>query len=114
MTWPRCAGRLLPGGYVPALRPCLGLGSAPRSPPTAHPLTPSRTLCTPAPQIKALMEELQKEAMTLGQSVYGSQGGAAPGGEGGDAGAGGAGAGSSGPKGDDVIDAEFTESDKKP
>ena len=56
------------------------------------------------------MEELQKEVMTLGQAVYGqgAAGGAAPGGEpGADAGA------SSGPKGDDVIDAEFTDSDKK-
>lgn len=55
------------------------------------------------------MEELQKEVMSLGQAVYGQgQGGAAPGGDAG------ADAGSSGsaPKGDDVIDAEFTESDK--
>ncbi|PSC70710.1 heat shock 70B [Micractinium conductrix] len=61
-------------------------------------------------KIKAAMEELQKEVMTLGQAVYGqgAAGGAAPGGEpGADAGA------SSGPKGDDVIDAEFTDSDKK-
>lgn len=53
-------------------------------------------------QIKAAMEELQKEVMALGQAVYGQQqGGAAPGA---DAGAGAAGS-SSGPKGDDVIDA---------
>lgn len=55
------------------------------------------------------MEELQKEVMSLGQAVYGQQGGAAPGA---DAGAGASGSGSSGPKagGDDVIDAEFTDS----
>lgn len=63
----------------------------------------------PPPQIKAAMEELQKEVMSLGQAVYGQQGGAAPGP---DAGAGAGGSGSSGPKagGDDVIDAEFTDS----
>jgi molecular chaperone DnaK len=57
------------------------------------------------------MGELQKEVMSLGQAVYGQgqAGGAAPGGEaGGDAGA------PPPPKGDDVIDAEFTDSkDKK-
>ncbi|KAL4420215.1 hypothetical protein ABPG77_011039 [Micractinium sp. CCAP 211/92] len=60
-------------------------------------------------KIKAAMEELQKEVMSLGQAVYGQQGGAAPGP---DAGAGAGGSGSSGPKagGDDVIDAEFTDS----
>lgn len=59
------------------------------------------------------MEELQKEVMSLGQAVYGQgqQGGAAPGGE---AGSGEAGSSGSAPKGDDVIDAEFSESDKKP
>ncbi|KAL4451891.1 hypothetical protein ABPG75_007553 [Micractinium tetrahymenae] len=60
-------------------------------------------------KIKAAMEELQKEVMSLGQAVYGQQGGAAPGADAGaDAGA----SGSSGPKagGDDVIDAEFTDS----
>lgn len=61
-------------------------------------------------KIKAAMEELQKEVMSLGQAVYGQgQGGAAPGGE---AGSGDAGSSGSAPKGDDVIDAEFTESDK--
>ena len=55
------------------------------------------------------MEDLQKEVMSLGQAVYGSQqAGGAPGAEGGEAAPdGGAKAG-----GDDVIDAEFTESDK--
>ncbi|KAI3437886.1 hypothetical protein D9Q98_000331 [Chlorella vulgaris] len=65
-------------------------------------------------KIKAAIEELQKEAMTLGQAVYGQQGGApgeaAPGGEaGGEPGS----SSSSGPKGDDVIDAEFTDSNDK-
>jgi hypothetical protein len=54
-------------------------------------------LAAPLLQIKAAMEELQKEVMALGQAVYGQQqGGAAPGADAGS---------SSGPKGDDVIDA---------
>ncbi len=64
-----------------------------------------------ADTIKAAMNALQQEAMAMGQAMY-SQGGAAPG-----AGPAGPGAGpeagpaSGGPKGDNVIDAEFT--DKK-
>lgn len=79
----------------------LTLGPPPRPPPASD------------LQIKAAIEELQKEAMTLGQAVYGQQGGApgeaAPGGEAG----GEPGSSSSGPKGDDVIDAEFTDSNDK-
>lgn len=76
-----------------------------------HPLTRPPHPTHPARQIKAAMEELQKEVMSLGQAVYGQQGGAAPGADAG-AGAGASGSGSSGPKagGDDVIDAEFTDS----
>ena len=78
---------------------------APCTPPHPFPSPPSLPV-----QIKAAMEELQKEVMSLGQAVYGQgQGGAAPGGE---AGSGDAGSSGSAPKGDDVIDAEFTESDK--
>jgi molecular chaperone DnaK len=54
------------------------------------------------------MEELQKEVMNLGQAVYGQQqGGAAPGGD-----AGSSSSSGSAPKGDDVIDAEFTDTPK--
>lgn len=91
-----------------APRPCPALYSAawaPCMPPHPPPSPPSLPV-----QIKAAMEELQKEVMSLGQAVYGQgQGGAAPGGE---AGSGEAGSSGSAPKGDDVIDAEFTESDK--
>ena len=63
-------------------------------------------------QIKAATEELQKESMTLGQAMYQQGGGGAAGGgeapPGGEAPGGGA-----PPKGDDVIDAEFTDSDNK-
>ncbi|KFM24329.1 Stromal 70 kDa heat shock-related protein, chloroplastic [Auxenochlorella protothecoides] len=64
-----------------------------------------------AAAIKAAIEDLQKEAMALGQAVYGGGAGGAPG-AGPEAGAqGGAapGAGGAGAGGDDVIDAEFTE-----
>ena len=56
--------------------------------------------------MKSLLEELQQELYTLGASVY-QQAGAAAAESGADAGAAGAGDSSSG---DDVIDAEFTES----
>eukprot|EP00889_Picochlorum_renovo_P002167 jgi/Picre1/29197/NNA_004590.t1 len=63
-----------------------------------------------AEKINAAVESLQKEVMEMGQAVY-SQAGAAPGAEGaapgGDAGAAGAAGGD-----DDVIDAEFSDSDK--
>ena len=58
------------------------------------------------------MEDLQKEVMSLGQAVYGQQqAGGAPGAEGGEGAPGGAPGGAKA-GGDDVIDAEFTESDK--
>ena len=57
--------------------------------------------------MKSLLEELQQELYTLGASVY-QQAGAAAAESGADAGA--AGAGDSTSSGDDVIDAEFTES----
>ena len=60
--------------------------------------------------MKSLLEELQQELYTVGASVYqqaGAEAGAAPGG---DPGASAAGASGSGDSGDDVIDAEFTES----
>jgi molecular chaperone DnaK (HSP70) len=67
-------------------------------------------------KMKAAMESLSKEAMKMGQAMYGSPGGdgAAPGGSPG-TGPQGPGAEASGAKGggDDVIDAEFTDSDKK-
>ena len=59
--------------------------------------------------MKTLLEELQQELYTVGASVYqqaGAEAGAAPGG---DAGAGAGAAGGSSDAGDDVIDAEFTE-----
>eukprot|EP00887_Chlorella_sp_A99_P007898 scaffold20.g7898.t1 len=63
-----------------------------------------------AAKIKAAIEEVSKEVMSLGQAVYGQQqGGAAPGGDAPGAGAGGAAPGGAAPGGDDVIDAEFTE-----
>ncbi|KZR61204.1 molecular chaperone DnaK [Prochlorococcus sp. MIT 1306] len=58
--------------------------------------------------MKSQLEELQQELYTLGASVY-QQAGAAAAESGADAGAAGAGAGDSS-SGDDVIDAEFTES----
>ena len=58
--------------------------------------------------MKSLLEELQQELYTLGASVY-QQAGAAAAESGADAGAAGADAGDSS-SGDDVIDAEFTES----
>ncbi|HJN32764.1 MAG TPA: molecular chaperone DnaK [Prochlorococcus sp.] len=58
--------------------------------------------------MKSLLEELQQELYTLGASVY-QQAGAAAAESGADAGAAGADAGNSS-SGDDVIDAEFTES----
>ncbi|KGG26472.1 Chaperone protein DnaK [Prochlorococcus sp. MIT 0702] len=58
--------------------------------------------------MKSLLEELQQELYTLGASVY-QQAGAAAAEAGADAGAAGADAGDSS-SGDDVIDAEFTES----
>lgn len=73
--------------------------------------------------MKAKMEELQQEAMKVGQAMYGGAGGPegapGPGGPGGPGGAGAAGAaggaqpgsGKKGTDGDDVIDAEFE--DKK-
>jgi heat shock 70kDa protein 1/2/6/8 len=68
-------------------------------------------------KIKAAMESLQQESMKMGQAVYGSPGGdgATPGAGDAGAGAGASGTGTSGRKsdGDDVIDAEFTDSDKK-
>ncbi|ABM79734.1 molecular chaperone DnaK [Prochlorococcus marinus] len=59
--------------------------------------------------MKSLLEELQQELYTLGASVYQQAGAAAAAESGADAGAAGAGAGDSS-SGDDVIDAEFTES----
>ena len=59
-------------------------------------------------EMKSLLEELQQELYTLGASVY-QQAGAAAAESGADAGAAGADAGASS-SGDDVIDAEFTES----
>lgn len=59
-------------------------------------------------EMKSLLEELQQELYTLGASVY-QQAGAAAAESGADAGAAGADAGDSS-SGDDVIDAEFTES----
>jgi hypothetical protein len=72
------------------------------------------------PKMKEGMEKLQQDMMAIGQAMYGNQAapGAAPGAEGPAGAAGGApgGSTSSGPAGgkggDDVIDAEFTESDK--
>ena len=55
---------------------------------------------------RTLLEELQQELYTVGASVYQQAAGA----EGAAAGASGAEAGGSGAAGDDVIDAEFTES----
>jgi heat shock 70kDa protein 1/2/6/8 len=70
-------------------------------------------------RMKAAQEELRKEAMKMGEAMYGQPGadGAAPGGPGGEQGPG-AGAGPStgaNKDSDDVIDAEFTDSpsDKK-
>jgi molecular chaperone DnaK (HSP70) len=63
-----------------------------------------------ADKINAAVESLQKEVMEMGQAVYSQAGAAAPGAEGApgaDASSGGQAAG-----GDDVIDAEFTDSDK--
>merc|ERR1712078_593824 len=60
--------------------------------------------------MKSLLEELQQELYTVGASVYqqeGAEAGAAPGGDSGATPGGGSGTGESG---DDVIDAEFTES----
>ena len=60
--------------------------------------------------MKTLLEELQQELYTVGASVYqqaGAEAGAAPGG---DSGANPGGGSGSGESGDDVIDAEFTES----
>ena len=60
--------------------------------------------------MKTLLEELQQELYTVGASVYqqaGAEAGAAPGGDSGATPGGGSGSGESG---DDVIDAEFTES----
>ena len=60
--------------------------------------------------MKTLLEELQQELYTVGASVYqqaGADAGAAPGG---DSGATPGGSSGSGESGDDVIDAEFTES----
>ena len=60
--------------------------------------------------MKPLLEELQQELYTVGASVYqqaGAEAGAAPGGDSGATPGGGSGSGESG---DDVIDAEFTES----
>jgi molecular chaperone DnaK len=60
--------------------------------------------------MKTLLEELQQELYTVGASVYqqaGADAGAAPGGDSGATPGGGSGSGESG---DDVIDAEFTES----
>jgi len=63
-----------------------------------------------ADKINEAVESLQKEVMEMGQAVYSQAGAAAPGAEsapGADASSGGQAAG-----GDDVIDAEFTDSDK--
>jgi len=67
--------------------------------------------------MKAAMEALQTEAMAMGQAMYAQPGaagapgaGGAPGGDGAAPGGGGAaGGGAGGAKGDDVIDAEFTD-----
>jgi molecular chaperone DnaK (HSP70) len=62
--------------------------------------------------MKKNMEALQQEAMAMGQAVY-SQGGQAGGAPGPDAGAAGGPSSGSGKPGDDnVVDAEFTDSDK--
>ncbi len=61
-------------------------------------------------EIKAATEALQKEMMDMGAAMYqsaGAAGGAAPGADAGAAGA--AGSSSSSGKGDDTIDAEFTD-----
>lgn len=63
-----------------------------------------------AAKINAAMEALRTEVMALGQAMY-SQGGAAPGAAGGP-GEGEAGSQQQKPGGDDVIDAEFTDTDK--
>ena len=64
-----------------------------------------------ADKINGAVEALQKEVMEMGQAVYSQAGagaeGAAPGGD-----AGASGAGSAGAADDDVIDAEFTDSEK--
>jgi len=66
-----------------------------------------------AEKINAAMEALQQEVMALGQAVYSQQGGAAAGAaEGGAEGGAGSGTASGGTAGDDVIDAEFTDTDK--
>ncbi|KAK9839439.1 hypothetical protein WJX81_002005 [Elliptochloris bilobata] len=59
--------------------------------------------------IKGKIEEVQKEVMAIGQAIYGSGGAAAPGA---DAAAGGADAGPKKDGGDNVVDAEFTDTDK--
>jgi hypothetical protein len=62
-------------------------------------------------EIKAATEALQKEMMDMGAAMYqsaGAAGGAAPGPDAGAAG-GAAGSSSSSGKGDDTIDAEFTD-----
>ena len=56
-----------------------------------------------------LLEELQQELYTVGASVYQQEGAAAGAAPGADAGAGAGAAGGSSDAGDDVIDAEFTE-----
>lgn len=63
------------------------------------------------PNMKAGMEKLQQDMMAIGQAMYGGQ--AAPGAPEDPQAAGGAAGGAQQPGGkDDVIDAEFTESDK--
>ncbi|MBL6798793.1 MAG: molecular chaperone DnaK, partial [Synechococcus sp. BS307-5m-G39] len=59
--------------------------------------------------MKTLLEELQQELYTVGASVYQQAGGEAGAAPGADAGAGAGAAGGSSDAGDDVIDAEFTE-----
>ncbi|CAK24940.1 MAG: molecular chaperone DnaK [Synechococcus sp.] len=59
--------------------------------------------------MKTLLEELQQELYTVGASVYQQEGAAAGAAPGADAGAGAGAAGGSSDAGDDVIDAEFTE-----
>ena len=74
-----------------------------------------------AAKIKPAMEELQQETMKMGQAMYGQEGGAGAGADpsaggapgGGAPGGGAPGGDASGKGGDDVIDAEFTDSDKK-
>jgi heat shock 70kDa protein 1/2/6/8 len=61
-----------------------------------------------AAKINAAMEALRTDMMAMGQAMYSQAGGAEGAAPGEDAGAGGAGAGNAG--GDDVIDAEFTDS----